>query len=281
MDSSEVLRQMALLLAYFRAPASGTFLNLGSGTCQAPDPLHQLLSSAEGDGMVGIAVDSNSSRLDVCRVTMSNTPGRVLPVHLTLDPTRVVEQLLPYLKLIFGEAPKPWPLDFLVVDLDGVDCLIIEELLRLLRPKVIHLEIITHIPPPFRFSLQWHSRLSPHWNDVYDVDLLNPFQGCSLSYALHKFRPFGYALLRLTQHDAILVHKSLKVVVERGLQVKLPQDEFQCYRDSTLWLQMPASYVREWFFARHPSAVIGSIWSNISTVNQELGREGMPFTLDF
>ena len=116
-------------------------------------------------------------------------------MHLTLDPTRVVEQLLPYLKLIFGEAPKPWPLDFLVVDLDGVDCLIIEELLRLLRPKVIHLEIITHIPPPFRFSLQWHSRLSAHWNDVYDVDLLNPFQGCSLSYALHKFRPFGYALL--------------------------------------------------------------------------------------
>ncbi|CAE7899879.1 unnamed protein product [Symbiodinium microadriaticum] len=281
MDSSGVLWQMALLLAYFRAPASGTFLNLGSGTCQAPDPLHQLLSSAEGDGMVGIAVDSNSSRLDVCRATMSNTPARVLPVHLTLDPTQVVEQLLPYLKLIFGGARKPWPLDFLVVDLDGVDCLVIEELLRVLRPKVIHLEIITHIPPPFRFSLQWHSRLSPHWNDVYDVDLLNPFQGCSLSYALHKFRPFGYALLRLTQHDAILVHKSLKVVVERGLQVKLPQDEFQCYRDSKLWLQMPANYVREWFFARHPSAVIGSIWSNISTVNKELGREGMPFTLDF
>ena len=35
MDSSGVLWQMALLLAYFRAPASGTFLNLGSGTCQA------------------------------------------------------------------------------------------------------------------------------------------------------------------------------------------------------------------------------------------------------
>ncbi|CAE7417457.1 unnamed protein product, partial [Symbiodinium sp. KB8] len=204
MDSSGVLWQMALLLAYFRAPASGTFLNLGSGTCQAPDPLHQLLSSAEGDGMVGIAVDSNSSRLDVCRATMSNTPARVLPVHLTLDPTQVVEQLLPYLKLIFGGARKPWPLDFLVVDLDGVDCLVIEELLRVLRPKVIHLEIITHIPPPFRFSLQWHSRLSPHWNDVYDVDLLNPFQGCSLSYALHKFRPFGYAL----QRDALNEEKT-------------------------------------------------------------------------
>ncbi|CAE7755720.1 unnamed protein product [Symbiodinium sp. KB8] len=103
----------------------------------------------------------------------------------------------------------------------------------------------------------------------------------SLSYictrSLKPWRP----RLRLTQHDAILVHKSLKVVVERGLQVKLPQDEFQCYRDSKLWLQMPANYVREWFFARHPSAVIGSIWSNISTVNKELGREGMPFTLDF
>ena len=194
MDSSGVLWQIALLMAYSRSAASGTFLNIGAGTCQPPDPLHRLLASPEGQGLVGIAVDSNQSRLDVCRATMYQTPGQVMPVHMTVSPTRAAEQLLPYLALIFGDSPKPWPLDFLVVDLDGIDCLVIEELLQILRPKVIHMEIVPHIPPPFRFSLQWHATLSPHWDAMYDVELLNPFQGCSLSYALHKFRPFGYSL---------------------------------------------------------------------------------------
>ena len=51
--------------------------------------------------------------------------------------------------------------------------------------------------------------------------------------------------------------------------------------NSTLWLQMPASYIREWLFAKHPSAVIASIWSNLSSLNVEMGRESLPFTLDF
>ena len=59
--------------------------------------------------------------------------------------------------LIFGHSPRPWRLDLLVVDVDGVDCLIIEEVLQIVRPKVIQLEIVAHIPPPFRFSLQWHA----------------------------------------------------------------------------------------------------------------------------
>ena len=38
---------------------------------------------------------------------------------------------------------------------------------RLVRPKVIHMEIITHIPPPFRYSLQWHAKISPNFHAAY------------------------------------------------------------------------------------------------------------------
>ena len=65
----------------------------------------------------------------------------------------------------------------------------------MVRPKVIQLEILAHIPPPFRFSQQWHMDHSPIWDQDYDMETFMPTAGCSLSYALHKFRPFGYALL--------------------------------------------------------------------------------------
>eukprot|EP00913_Durusdinium_trenchii_P001170 g1076.t1 len=174
---------------------------------------------------------------------------------------------------MFPEALPPWPLDFLVVDIDGVDCLVVEELMQLVRPKVMQLEIAFHFPPPFRFSMHWDSEKSPRWNDEYDIDRLNPVSGCSLSYALHKFKPFGYHLLRLTPADAIFVHESVAPIMESGLGTKLPQDEFLCYRSSTLYAQMPGNYVREWFYAPHPATAFSRIWSNISSLNKEIGRE--------
>ncbi|OLP77725.1 hypothetical protein AK812_SmicGene42185 [Symbiodinium microadriaticum] len=233
-----------------------------------------LFSLAGVLSFVGLAVESGRDRLDRCVEVMS-------AVLLTLDPTVAAEQMMPHLTLIFGHSPKPWALDVLVVDVDGVDCLIVEELLQIVRPKILQVEVVAHIPPPFRFSLHWHASHSPDWDRFYHADRFTPTAGCSLSYALHKFRPFGYDLLRLTEHDAVFVHQSIAKVIEPGYHVKLPQDEFQCYRNSTLWFQRPASYVREWFFAKHPSAVIGRIWSNISFLNVEMGREPLPFTLDF
>ncbi|CAE7657370.1 hypothetical protein AK812_SmicGene23378 [Symbiodinium microadriaticum] len=280
-DGSEVLLPLVSLLLASRQPMSRTFLNIGAGTCESPDPLYQLLASDAGQGFVGIAVEANQARLKKCVKVMNATPGRVLPVSLTMDPISAAEQLRPHLEKIFGQSPKPWPLDVLVVDVDGVDCLIIEELMRVVRPKVIQLEILAHIPPPFRFSQQWHMDHSPIWDQDYDMETFMPTAGCSLSYALHKFRPFGYHLLQLAMHDAVFVHKSIGRVIERGLRLKFPQDEFQCYRNSTLWLQRPASFVREWFFSRHPSTVLADIWSNISEWNQEIGRGSSPFTLDF
>lgn len=63
--------------------------------------------------------------------------------------------------------------------------------------------------------------------------------------------------------------------------MRFPQDEFECYRRSRLWMQLPAAYVREWFFDKHPAASLGRIWSNLSQLSNELGRESMPFTLSY
>ena len=47
-----------------------------------------------------------SGSQDRCMAVMSRTPGRVLPVLLTMDPTTAAEQLLPHLALIFGHSPR-------------------------------------------------------------------------------------------------------------------------------------------------------------------------------
>ena len=82
--------------------------------------------------------------------------------------------------------------------------------------QVLMLEIAFHFPPPFRFSAHWDVKRSHSWNAEYDVDQLNPSSGCSLSYAIHKFKPFGYHLLRLTHTDAVFVHESVRPSIESG-----------------------------------------------------------------
>ena len=87
--------------------------------------------------------------------------------------------------------------------------------------QVMILEMAYHIPPPFRFSAHWDVKRSHSWDAEYDVDRYNPSSGCSLSYALHKFKPFGYHLLRMTENDAVFVHESVRSIIELGGQTVL------------------------------------------------------------
>merc|ERR1712107_503814 len=126
------------------------------------------------------------------------------------------------------------------------------------------IEMAFHVPPPFKFQLQYDALRNEPLLHAYDVHQLNPVTGCSLSYALYHFRPLGLHLLRLTFQDAVFVHKSIVPVIERRLGIQFPLDEFECYRRSWLWLQSPAENVREWFFASHPAESLSLIWSNLT-----------------
>lgn len=269
-------------------PLTRTFVNIGAGTCRPPDPLHQFLHSPDAAGFVGLAVDADWSRLRQCPGAMSNATAKVIPVHLALDPLTAVAALRPHMdKLLRRRRPRlagngsRYQLDILVMDIDACDCLVVEELLQMLAPRILVLEIASHIPPPFRFSAQHDVLRSSEWLDVYNIDRLDPVAGCSLSFALHRFRPYGMHLLQLLGADAIFVHESLAPTLADALGVLLPQDEFLCYRRSRPFVQMPLGHVREWFFAPHPAESIGFIIGNLTFAARTLGRPDAPFTVDY
>lgn len=281
-DSPAGVRGLFRFLQVLGVEFSHTFVNIGAGTCEAPDPVYHLLQSPEGAAFRGLAVDGNLEDLKQCRFAADGT-GQAIAVHATIDPITVRARLRNQIRSLFGPdpGPPPWPLDILVVDIDSCDCLVTEELLQLVQPKILVLELVFHIPPPFRFSLLYDAVLSEVKQDEYDVEKFNAASGCSLSYALHHFRPYGMHLFRLTDQDGVFVHESVVPLIERALSITFPQDEFLCFRQSRLWMQFPALYVREWFFEGHPSASLGRIWSNLSRGNALVGHPKLPFVLDY
>lgn len=284
-DGSTVIWPMMRMFSILGIELSGTFVNIGAGTCDFPDPLHQLIFSEAGRDFAGLAVEANFEDLQRCNNVTWNATSRVIPVHAGVDPLTVNEKLMPYLNMLFQTkilpTSAPLPLDILVVDIDGSDCHVAEELLQLVRPKVLVVEIMFFIPPPFRYASHHDVFNSEKWLNAYDVNKLMPSAGCSLSFAIHRFQPFGYHLFRLTAMDAVFVHDSVAWAIEKGFKMKLPQDEFLCYRRSRLWMQMQVSHVREWFFASHPADSFSHIWHNLSLINRELGRPGAPFAFDY
>ena len=186
------------------------------------------MTAPEGNGYLGLAIEADLTRLRKCQVELAASNATIIPVHLSLKPLLIVEQLAPFLRPMFSVAP-PWPLDFLVVDIDDCDCLIAEEILQLVRPKVMMLELAFQFPPPFRFAMHWDIERSRHWHQDYRIDRFNPVSGCSLSYAVQKFKAFGYHLLRLTPADGVFVHESVAPIIESGIGIKLPQDELPVF----------------------------------------------------
>eukprot|EP00928_Gymnodinium_smaydae_P082527 TRINITY_DN65867_c0_g1_i1.p1 TRINITY_DN65867_c0_g1~~TRINITY_DN65867_c0_g1_i1.p1 ORF type:complete len:597 (+),score=87.28 TRINITY_DN65867_c0_g1_i1:246-1793(+) len=288
----EVMSELIPQLIRSQVRLSRTFVDIGAGRCGPPDPLHALLAAPEAvaEGFHGLAVDMSAEDVAACSSSLGPVNATARSLAVAVDPATVQATLRPELEDLFDGSSTtsghPWPLDLLVVDIDGCDCPVTAELLQLVTPKIIVLEINFGVPPPFRYSmLHDASRLDTVRRD-YEGDSYDPAAGCSLSYALHMLRPFGFHLLRLARQDAIFVHESVGHAFE-GLAdgplgaARLPLDEMECFRRSSLWMQLPAVYVQEWFFTSHPGLSLARIWSNMSVVNKARNRSGVPFALDY
>eukprot|EP00929_Paragymnodinium_shiwhaense_P111869 TRINITY_DN80158_c0_g1_i1.p1 TRINITY_DN80158_c0_g1~~TRINITY_DN80158_c0_g1_i1.p1 ORF type:complete len:551 (-),score=56.36 TRINITY_DN80158_c0_g1_i1:61-1713(-) len=283
------LHDVVWLLQAAGITMSRTFINVGAGTCVPPDPLYELLHAAEGTGFQGLAVEGDAGQLAQCTKATANSTGQYIPVNVVLEPASAAATLKPFLDHVFSSPERralvesgKYLLDVMVVDIDGADCLITEELLEVVQPKLLLLEIVFHIPPPFRFAAHHDAAFHDSWHTAYDVSRLNPVAGCSLSYAIHRLARFDMYLLKLTDNDALFLHQSVAWAFEQSLGVRFPQDEFQCYRASRLWLQMPPEYVRDWFFtSAHPAEDLGAIWGNLSWVGQHARQRLSAFTLDY
>ena len=120
-----------------------------------------------------------------------------------------------------------------------------------------------------------------------------------------------FTLLRL--HSPVLCDIVFIYILHCGMSSAL----YLLALDGVSDLRLPGRYVREWFYAPHPSLalssfaqdlmmldvssqiismfghhhaarlssnachILGQIWSNITELNKQMGRDDAPFTLDF
>eukprot|EP00434_Breviolum_minutum_P031664 symbB.v1.2.027999.t1/scaffold2918.1/size67253/3 len=141
-------------------------------------------------------------------------PGQVIPRGVQFLTEAAEPGNLAFLlrkgKLLPKKSPGVMQIDFLKVDVDGCDCVLAALLLRLVRPKVIIMEINWSLPPPLRFVRQCHEGWWSTWIKFSSLGLTPSTHGCSLSGAVAELSHFGYSLWRLSGYvNALFVREDM------------------------------------------------------------------------
>jgi hypothetical protein len=108
---------------------------------------------------------------------------------------------------LFKEYKVPLDLDFLKVDIDSIDCPVLEAILEHYQPKYIHMESNYDIPPPLVFSIEYSPALTENWFWKTLPADFKGFYGCSLSRIVQIARRFGYDLIQANNIDVELVRR--------------------------------------------------------------------------
>lgn len=91
----------------------------------------------------------------------------------------------------------PRNLAVLKVDIDSFDCPLLSQILKgNYRPSLLVMEINEKIPPPYRFSTNFHTDFAPGPGHLY---------GCSVSYMDDLVSQYGYVLLQIDHNNAMFI----------------------------------------------------------------------------
>ncbi|MCX8042509.1 MAG: class I SAM-dependent methyltransferase [Desulfobacterota bacterium] len=168
----------------------GFAVNIGSGDGKSHnDPTYPLFQR----GFSGIAVDA--SLPDAIFDTLPNP--LVHKVQRQITPDNCVA--------VLHEHGCPADFDYLKIDIDGYDAVILQKLLNSgFRPNVITMEVNPEIPPPVKFSVLYHPKYKPTGK--------TGFYGCSFSYLLHVVKEYDYVPCLIDfatafTHDVTLIKK--------------------------------------------------------------------------
>jgi len=160
--------------------APGFAVNLGAreGKGESPneDPVYPVFSemhyagvAIEGDPKWSAALHRNLPAQNISKVISFITPQNV--------------------GRLLADAKSPMRPELLKIDIDGYDCSVIVAILALgYLPKIVHMEVNAHIPPPYEFTVGY----SPDYKSHYGF---SGFYGCSIAKASAILRPHGYALI--------------------------------------------------------------------------------------
>jgi len=143
----------------------------------------------------GLAIEPESELFEKLQENLPMTS--VVKAKEYLTPFNVVQILQGY--------DVPLKFDFLKIDIDSTDCIILNRILQVYRPKYIHMELNFEIPPPVKFSVLYTPDLGNGW--FWKKNKMKGFYGCSVSYANDVMSKAGYVLLQTHGLDADFVAK--------------------------------------------------------------------------
>eukprot|EP00933_Yihiella_yeosuensis_P037912 TRINITY_DN31912_c0_g1_i1.p1 TRINITY_DN31912_c0_g1~~TRINITY_DN31912_c0_g1_i1.p1 ORF type:complete len:513 (+),score=72.89 TRINITY_DN31912_c0_g1_i1:54-1592(+) len=132
-----------------------------------------------------VLVEGNPDLLDRLKELASRMGRTVVPVLSMVTPKNI--------KSIMEEHGIKPDIDLLKIDIDNGDCEIAAAMLYL-RPKVIHIEIASFIPPPFIFRKPFNYSASTG-------------PACSLAATAQVLE--GYRLLQVESEDAVFIRSDL------------------------------------------------------------------------
>lgn len=138
-------------------------------------------------GWEGLAAEFDSDKFS----RLSNTYSNFKSVNLSkcmVTPENVVSLLHTH------GTPKHF--EFLNLDIDSYDYFVLNEILRIYRPRLICLEINEKIPPPIKFTVKWDSNY--FWANDH-------FYGQSISQVNTLLSQYKYSLVELHYNSAFLI----------------------------------------------------------------------------
>lgn len=97
--------------------------------------------------------------------------------------------------------------DFLKVDIDSVDCPVVDAILAEFRPRYVHMETNYEVPPPIVFALEYSPALTQGW--FWRSLSFKGFYGCSMARVAEIAAAHGYAIVQAHNIDVDLVRTDL------------------------------------------------------------------------
>lgn len=150
----------------------------------------------------------------ITELTRNLKASNITKVQATISPSNVANLL--------REARVPRDADFLTLDIDSDDCMVLQALLEGeegVRPKVVWHELQPELPPPFEFAVRFDEGFNYGRMGAYG------FYSCSLAYSVRMMKRFGYTLVTLEPgdgHDALYVRDDvLRHLTQHGTQLAL------------------------------------------------------------
>eukprot|EP00392_Amoebophrya_sp_AT5.2_P014774 g14935.t1 len=115
------------------------------------------------------------------------------------------------------------PVDFIKIDIDSIDCVVLRNLLRdqNLRPKVIAIEINADFAPPLRMLRHSMADAEMVPEQQRSIEYIRDHKGCSLSEAMHVVEGLRYSLFVYTGYDAVFLQQQVALEVAHKIFVAL------------------------------------------------------------